>query len=91
LWRDRLQKLRAIGANTVETYVPWNLHEPRRDEFDFGNGTNDFSEFLNIRRYIEMAKEEDLLVLLRPGPYICSEWDYGGTYLHNIYNINQSK
>ncbi|XP_021953754.1 beta-galactosidase-1-like protein 2 [Folsomia candida] len=78
LWRDRLRKLRAIGANCVETYVPWNLHEPRRGEFDFGNGTNDFSEFLNVRRYIEMAKEEDLLVLFRPGPYICSEWDYGG-------------
>lgn len=47
-------------------------------EFDFGNGTNDFSAFLDIRRYIEIAKEEDLLVLIRPGPYICSEWDYGG-------------
>lgn len=45
--------------------------EPRRGEFDFGNGTNDFSEFLNVRRYIEMAKEEDLLVLFRPGNIIC--------------------
>jgi beta-galactosidase len=63
----------------VETYVPWNLHEPRRGEFDFGNGTNDFSEFLNVRRYVEIAKEEDLLVLFRPGPYICSEWDFGGS------------
>src|SRR5579863_1261250 len=44
LWRDRLRKLRATGANTVETYVSWNLHEPRRGEFDFGNTTNDFSE-----------------------------------------------
>ncbi|CAG7832431.1 unnamed protein product [Allacma fusca] len=78
LWRDRLRKLRATGANTVETYVAWNLHEPRKDDYDFGEGNNDMSAFLNITRYIEMAQEEDLLVLLRPGPYICSEWDFGG-------------
>ncbi len=78
LWRDRFKKLRAAGLNTVETYVPWNLHEPQRGVFDFGDGTNDFSPFLNVTRYIEMAQEEDLLVLFRPGPYICSEWDFGG-------------
>ena len=77
-WRDRLKKLRATGANTVETYVPWNLHEPERGVFDFGDGGRDFSEFLNVRRYVEMAQEEDLLVLFRPGPYICSEWELGG-------------
>lgn len=49
----------------METYVAWNLHEPRQGEFDFGNGTNDFSAFLDIRRYIQMAQEEDLLVLFR--------------------------
>lgn len=78
LWRDRLKKLRAVGANTVETYVAWNLHEPRQDEYDFGDGDNDLSEFLNLRRFIEIAQEEDLLVLFRPGPYICSEWEFGG-------------
>lgn len=66
-WRDRLKKLRALGANTVETYVPWNLHEPNQDYFDFGNGNNDMSEFLNVRRFVQMAQEEDLLVLFRPG------------------------
>lgn len=86
-WRDRLRKLRAIGANTVETYVPWNLHEPRRGEFDFGNGTNDFSAFLNITRYLEIAQEEDLLVIFRPGPYICSEWDFGGGVLLLNYDF----
>ncbi|OXA63022.1 Beta-galactosidase-1-like protein 2 [Folsomia candida] len=78
LWRDRLRKLRASGANTVETYVAWNLHEPRKDEWDFGTGENDNSVFLDIRTYIQMAKQEDLLVLLRPGPYICSEFEFGG-------------
>ena len=62
----------------METYVAWNLHEPTRGTFDFGNGGNDMSAFLDVRRFIQMAQEEDLLVLFRPGPYICSEWDFGG-------------
>ncbi|KAJ9575407.1 hypothetical protein L9F63_025639, partial [Diploptera punctata] len=77
-WRDRLRKLRAAGFNTVETYVPWNLHEPEQDVFDFGKGNNDMSMFLDVVKYIKLAQEEDLLVILRPSPYICSEWDFGG-------------
>ena len=46
--------------------------------FDFGDGDNDFSAFLNVTRFLEMAKEEDLLVIFRPGPYICAEWEFGG-------------
>lgn len=88
-WRDRLRKLRASGANTVETYVAWNLHEPQKDVYDFGEGNNDFSLFLNLREYIKMAQEEDLLVLFRPGPYICSEWEFGGmpSYLQRDPNM----
>jgi beta-galactosidase GanA len=78
LWRDRLRKLRASGANAVETYVAWNLHEPIKDQFDFGKGNNDMSIFLDLGRYIQIAKEEDLIVLLRPGPFICSEFEFGG-------------
>ncbi|XP_015598574.1 beta-galactosidase-1-like protein 2 [Cephus cinctus] len=77
-WRDRLRKMRAAGLNAVETYVPWNLHEPQRDVFDFGDADNDFSGFLNIVKYIQLAREEDLFVIVRPGPYICAEWDFGG-------------
>jgi len=58
--------------------VAWNLHEPRKDEFDFGSGQNDMSMFLDLVSFIKMAKEEDLFVILRPGPYICSEWEFGG-------------
>ena len=58
--------------------MPWNLHEPRQGEYDFGEGQNDFSFFLNVTAFVEMAREEDLFVILRPGPYICSEWDFGG-------------
>jgi beta-galactosidase len=46
--------------------------------YDFGDGGNEFSDFLNIKKYIQMAQEEDLLVLFRPGPYICAEWEFGG-------------
>lgn len=73
-WRDRLRKLRAAGLNTVETYIPWNLHEPEPNNFDFGTK----NEFLNIKKFVETAQEEDLLVILRPGPYICAEWEFGG-------------
>jgi len=77
-WRDRLQKLRAAGLNTVETYLPWNLHEEQRSVFDFGQGTTDMSPFLNLRRFVQIAREEDLFVIIRPGPYICAEWEFGG-------------
>ncbi|XP_006871079.1 PREDICTED: beta-galactosidase-1-like protein 3 [Chrysochloris asiatica] len=70
-WRDRLLKLKACGFNTLTTYVPWNLHEPERDKFDFfGN--------LDLEAFIWMAAELGLWVILRPGPYICSEIDLGG-------------
>ncbi|KMQ85919.1 beta-galactosidase-like isoform x1 protein [Lasius niger] len=70
-WRDRLRKMRAAGLNAVSTYVEWSLHEPEPGQFNWV-GDADLVEFLNI------AQEEDLLVLLRPGPYICAERDLGG-------------
>jgi len=70
-WRDRLEKMRAFGLNTVETYVPWNLHEPRPGEFHFDG-------MLDIVKFIETANDVGLKVIVRPGPYICSEWDFGG-------------
>ncbi|PSN48316.1 Beta-galactosidase-1-like protein 3 [Blattella germanica] len=54
------------------------MHEPEQDVYDFGDGGNDMSIFLDVVKYIKMAQEEDLLVLVRPSPYICSEWDFGG-------------
>ncbi|GAA0674550.1 beta-galactosidase [Kitasatospora atroaurantiaca] len=70
-WADRLRKARLMGLNTVETYVPWNLHEPRRGEFRMEAG-------LDLPRFVELAAAEGLYVLLRPGPYICGEWEGGG-------------
>ncbi|GGS47296.1 beta-galactosidase family protein [Streptomyces griseoviridis] len=71
-WADRLRKARLMGLNTVETYVPWNLHQP-----DPG-GPLDLGGILDLPRFLRLAGEEGLTVLLRPGPYICAEWDGGG-------------
>ena len=70
-WRDRLRKAKAMGLNAITTYVFWNLHEPQPGVFDF-TGQNDVAE------YIREAQQEGLYVILRPGPYVCSEWDLGG-------------
>lgn len=77
-WRDRLRRMRAAGLNAVETYVPWNLHEPEENNFDFGNGGSDMEDFLHLEEFLRTAKEEDLFAIVRPGPYICSEWEFGG-------------
>jgi beta-galactosidase len=70
-WRDRLRKARAMGLNTVETYVFWNVYEQSPGKFDF-SGQNDIAEF------VREAQREGLFVILRPGPYACAEWDFGG-------------
>ncbi|MFL6633256.1 MAG: glycoside hydrolase family 35 protein [Massilia sp.] len=70
-WEDRLRKLRAMGLNTVETYVAWNVHEPRPGEFDFGG-------MADLARFVETAQALGLYVIVRPGPFICAEWEFGG-------------
>ncbi|CAN7737289.1 beta-galactosidase [Paenibacillus sp. LjRoot56] len=70
-WHDRLQKLKACGFNTVETYVAWNIHEPKEGEFHFEG-------MADLVRFIETAEELDLFVIVRPSPYICAEWEFGG-------------
>ncbi|XP_057652902.1 beta-galactosidase-1-like protein 2 [Diorhabda carinulata] len=77
-WRDRLRKMRAAGLNTVETYIPWNLHEPQPGVYDFGSGGTDMEDFLHLEEFLKAAQEEDLLALVRPGPYICAEFEFGG-------------
>ena len=70
-WEDRLLKLRAMGCNTVETYIPWNMHEPKEGKFVFDG-------MLDLGKFIELAKSIGLYVILRPSPYICAEWEFGG-------------
>ncbi|KAM9317982.1 beta-galactosidase-1-like protein 2 isoform 2-T2 [Pholidichthys leucotaenia] len=70
-WEDRLLKMKACGLNTLTTYVPWNLHEPERGVFRF-------DDELDLEAYLRLAASLGLWVILRPGPYICAEWDLGG-------------
>ncbi len=70
-WQDRLEKLVNMGCNTVETYIPWNFHEPNKGEF-LWDGMHDVCHF------IELAQALGLYIIIRPSPYICSEWELGG-------------
>ena len=70
-WEDTLFNLKALGFNTVETYIPWNIHEPNEGKFDF-EGIKD------IEKFLEIAKELGLYAIVRPSPYICAEWEFGG-------------
>ncbi len=81
-WRDRLRMARAMGLNTITTYVFWNVHEPHPGAYDFA-GNNDVAEF------IREAQQEGLYVILRPGPYVCAEWEWGGfpAWLLKDHNI----
>jgi len=70
-WRDRMKMAKAMGLNTIGTYVFWNAHEEVQGKYDF-SGNNNVAEFVRI------AKEEGLWVVLRPSPYACAEWEFGG-------------
>lgn len=71
-WRHRLKMIKAMGLNTVATYVFWNYHNTAPGVWDFTTGNH------NIREFLRIAKEEGLFVILRPGPYACAEWEFGG-------------
>lgn len=70
-WSDIFKKMKAMGCNCVETYCVWNMHEKHKGEYDFkGN--------LDIGAFIRQAQKQELMVIVRPGPYICAEWEFGG-------------
>lgn len=71
-WRHRIQMTKAMGCNTIAAYVFWNYHEEKEGIFDFRTGNRDIAGFIRI------CREENMWVLLRPGPYVCAEWDFGG-------------
>lgn len=70
-WYHSLYNLKALGFNTVETYVPWNLHEPQKGVFTTEG-------ILDVERFLTIAQELGLYAIVRPSPYICAEWEWGG-------------
>ncbi|TAH03287.1 MAG: beta-galactosidase [Sphingobacteriales bacterium] len=70
-WRSVMRAAKAMGLNTIGTYIFWNLHEPKEGIYDF-SGDNNVAEFVKI------AQQEGLWVILRPSPYVCAEWEFGG-------------
>jgi beta-galactosidase len=71
-WRHRIRMAKAMGLNTIATYVFWNYHETAPGKWDWETGSH------NIREFIQICQEEGMHVILRPGPYCCAEWDFGG-------------
>ncbi|WP_439382928.1 glycoside hydrolase family 35 protein [Amycolatopsis lexingtonensis] len=71
LWADRIDKARRMGLNTIETYVPWNAHAPEPGVFDLTGG-------LDLDRFLRLVADAGMYAIVRPGPYICAEWDNGG-------------
>ncbi|HDR9167980.1 TPA: beta-galactosidase, partial [Burkholderia vietnamiensis] len=71
-WRHRIQMAKAMGMNTIAVYVMWNFHETSEGTFEFDTDERD------VEAFIRLCQDEGMWVLLRPGPYICGEWDLGG-------------
>jgi beta-galactosidase len=71
-WAHRIRMAKAMGCNTIGAYLFWNYHETAEGVFDFTTGNRD------VARFVRLAQDEGMWVLLRPGPYVCAEWDFGG-------------
>ncbi len=82
-WRNRIQMAKAMGCNTIAAYIFWNYHESESGSYDFSTGNHNLKEFFNI------VKEEGMWLIVRPGPYVCAEWEFGGIppYLLRIPDI----
>ncbi len=71
-WRHRIQMSKALGLNTISTYIMWNFHERFPGIFDFE------SDQANLINFMKIVQEEGMFLLIRPGPYVCAEWEFGG-------------
>lgn len=82
-WRHRIQMAKAMGCNTISAYIFWNYHESEEGVYDFETGNHNLAEFFKI------VQEEDMWLIVRPGPYVCAEWELGGIppYLLRIPDI----
>jgi beta-galactosidase len=82
-WKHRIQMAKAMGCNTIAVYIFWNYHESEEGVFDFTSDNH------NIGEFIKTVQDEDMWLILRPGPYVCAEWELGGIppYLLRIPDI----
>jgi beta-galactosidase len=82
-WKHRIQMAKAMGCNTIAAYIFWNYHESEEGVFDFTTDNH------NIGEFIKTVQDEDMWLILRPGPYVCAEWELGGIppYLLRIPDI----
>ena len=71
-WTHRIRMAKAMGCNTIAAYLFWNYHEPSEGKFDFTTGNRD------VAKFVKAVQAEGMWMLLRPGPYVCAEWDFGG-------------
>ena len=74
-WKDVLARVREMGLQVIATYVPWDYHEYKRGKFDFTGKTD---QTRNLKAFLELARKEKFWVIIRPGPYIYSEWPNEG-------------
>jgi beta-galactosidase len=82
-WKQRIQMAKAMGCNTIAAYIFWNYHESEEGVYDFTSGNHNLKEFFRI------VQEEGMWLIVRPGPYVCAEWEFGGIppYLLRIPDI----
>ena len=82
-WRHRIKMAKAMGCNTISVYIFWNYHESEEGIYDFSTGNHNLGEF------IKTVQDEDMWLIVRPGPYVCAEWELGGIppYLLRIPDI----
>lgn len=82
-WQHRIRMAKAMGCNTISVYIMWNYHEQQEGVFDFETGNR------NLTRFFNLVEEEGLWLIVRPGPYVCAEWEFGGIppYLLRIPDI----
>jgi beta-galactosidase len=82
-WRQRIKMAKAMGCNTISAYIFWNFHEQEEGIFDFTSDNHNIGEFIRI------VQDEGMWLILRPGPYVCAEWELGGIppYLLRIPDI----
>jgi len=71
-WKHRIKMVKAMGCNTISAYIFWNFHESEEGVFDFTNDNH------NLAQFIKTVQDEDMWLILRPGPYVCAEWELGG-------------